>query len=99
MTSLRRRALLHRELHWSVGLQERSDVADRERNLLRHVLPGIHAYLSVGREHRRLHRHRVGMGWDVVGQDEDRCRQARTKSRVTVNTKSALARYILARKA
>jgi hypothetical protein len=30
-------------------------------------------YLSVGREHRRLHRHRVRMGWDVVGQDEDGC--------------------------
>ncbi len=32
--SLRRRTLLRRGRHWSVGVQERSDVADRERNLL-----------------------------------------------------------------
>ena len=32
---------------------------------------------------------------DVVGQHQDRRLAGRTKSRVTVNTKSGLARYIL----
>jgi hypothetical protein len=52
--------------------QERPDVPHGQRNLLRHVLVRIQAHLRVGREHRHFHRHRAGMGRDVVGQDEDR---------------------------
>ena len=42
----------------------------RPRNAVLGLLPGVDAYLGVGREARDLHGHRVRMPWYVVRQDQ-----------------------------
>src|SRR5579871_2179754 len=77
--------------------QERADLPDRQRNALLGLLPREHAHLGLWRQHRRFHGDGVGMGRNVVGQNQHRVWQVRTKSRVTVKTKSGLVRYIRVR--
>src|SRR5437763_200341 len=72
-------------------------LAYRQRYSLLGLLPGKHADFGLWREHRGLHRDGVWMGRNIIRQDQYRVRQLRTKSRVTVKTKSGLVRYILVR--
>src|SRR5262245_57493201 len=71
--------------------EEGADVAHRQRDLVRRVLPRVQAHLRVRRQMHGLHRDGVWVRRHVVW-------QARTNSRVTVYTKSARARYMLVRK-
>jgi hypothetical protein len=81
-------------------LEEGAHMAQRELDLLQARLPRIDADLRIGRETRALQRHYVGVRRHVVRQHEDRRpAELRTKSRVTVNTKSVLLWYILSRQA
>src|SRR6202040_1022164 len=83
----------------SMGAEEGADMAHRQRNLVWSVLPRIKADLRIGREMHGLHRYGIGVPRNVVGHTRIGVWQLRTKSRVTVYTKSARAPpYMLVRK-
>ena len=63
------------------------------------ILPRVEADLCLGRQQRGLHRHGVGMPGTSSGRIRTGVWQLRTKSRVTVKTKSARSVYMLFRKA
>ena len=65
------------------------DLAHRQGNPLLGLLPREHAHFGVWREHRGLHGDRIRMHRNVIRQDQYGVWQLRTKSRVTVKTKSA----------
>jgi hypothetical protein len=72
-------------------------MAHRLGNLVLGLLPRVEAHVGIRRETHDLHGHGVRVRGDVVRQYQYGP-LARTKSRVTVNTKSALERYIAFRK-
>ncbi len=71
------------------------NLAHGQRNSILWFLPGEEANLGLGREHRALHRDRVGVAGTSSGRIRTGFWQLRTKSRVTVNTKSGLVSNIL----
>ncbi len=56
----------------SMGAEKGADMAHRQRNLVRGVLPRIKAHLRVGREMHGFHRYGIGVPRNVVGQHQDR---------------------------
>jgi hypothetical protein len=50
--------------------EERAYLAHRQRNPLLGLLPREHAYFRIRREHRGLHGDGVGMGGDIIRQDQ-----------------------------
>jgi hypothetical protein len=47
------------------------DLAHRQGNPLLGLLPREHAHFGLRRQHRGLHRHGIGMGRDIIGEDQD----------------------------
>ena len=75
--------------------EERTYLAHRQRNPFLGLLPWVDAHFGLRREHRALHGDGQWMRRDVIRQDQYRRLALRTKSRVTVKTKSAFVRNIL----
>src|SRR5438445_5886467 len=76
-------------------LEEGMNLAHRQGDSLLGFFPREHAHFGLWREHRALHGDGVWVRGDLVRQDQDWVWQLRTKSRVTVKTKSGLVSNIL----
>ena len=79
-----------RRLSGLVRLEEGMNLAQRQRDSLLGFFPREQAHFGLGREHGALHGDGVGVRRDLVGQIRIGFWQLRTKSRVTVKTKSGL---------
>src|SRR5215831_7978230 len=77
--------------------KEGTYLAHRQGNPFLRFLPWEHAHFRLRREHRGFHGDGVRMRRISSGRISTGVWQLRTKSRVTVQTKSGLVRYILVR--
>ena len=84
--------------HGVMRPEEVAHLAHRLRNLVLGCLPGVDAHLGLRRQTHGLHGHGVRGAGTSSGRTRIGVWQARTKSRVTVNTKSARLVYMSVRK-
>ena len=72
-------------------------MAHRQWNPFLRLLPRVDADFGFRRKHRGFHGDRERVRRNIVREDHTGVWQLRTKSRVTVKTKSGLVRYIFVR--